>query len=224
MTKLVKLSLAAAVMVTGLVAAEKKEEVLKVSGDMTLTTDSIWRGVSGTNSTPTIQGTLNVQHKSGVYAGVWGTGSDYGTEIDLFVGYTTEVKGFGIDVGFVDMTESHPATEEWIVDASGELYLGVSKSIAKIDLGATIYQEVLNDEDSTTTFEGTVGKDFSVVYANVVGGYQVHTQDNVDDTKYYSATVGKSFESIKGDLSFTFANHTSEIDDAVYALSYTTSF
>lgn len=211
MTKLVKLSLAAAVMVTGLSASD-----YSVSGDATFATNSLWRGATGTGNTPTVQSTLNVEHKSGAYAGMWGTGTATGSEIDLYVGYATEVSGFGIDAGFVDYTTTSAETEDWTVDGSGELYVGVSKTVASIDLGATVYEEVLAD-DTATTLEGSIGKDLDVVSLSALAGYNVDTE-----AKYVSATASKSIESIKGDIALTVGQATD--GDAVYALTYTTSF
>lgn len=218
MTKMVKLSLAAAVLATGVAASD-----YSVSGDATFTSNALWRGASASGNTPTVQATLNVEHKSGVYAGMWATGLETGSEIDLYAGYATEVAGFGIDAGFVAYTTTNPAGESWTVDDCGELYVGVSKAVASIDLGATLYQEVLADE-TDTTFEASAGKDFEVAYVNATGGYVLRDNDKKDDIKYYSLTVGKSFESIKGDLSVTMTSKSSEIDDAVYAVAYTTSF
>ena len=214
--KIVKLSLAAAVLVTGLAAQE-----FKVSGDATFTSNSIWRGMTSTGNTPTVQATVNVEHESGVYAGVWGTGLATGSEIDLFVGYTKDIEGFSVDAGFVDYTTTDTAQEEWNFDGSGELYVGVSKSVIGVDLGATLYQEVLAD-DKDTVIDMTASKDFEVVYATANVG--IHLDDNSATYNYYGLSVGKAIPSIKGDVTLTIANTMSDDDDLVAAVAYTTSF
>jgi len=238
--KLIKLSIATALVASSLLASEAPKSSISVSGDVTFTSNSIWRGGSGTNNSATVQGTLGVEHESGVYAGMWGTGMSVdtsdgkakatGTEIDLFIGYATEISGISIDVGFVDMSTTQvksstdkDATEDFehTFDGSGEVYLGAGYSVAGIDLGATLYAEVLDSDSDSVIIEGTIDKDFGFAHFGVAGGY--HTED-APGQNYYSATVGKSFESINGDLSFTYADTTASSTDAVYAISYTTSF
>ena len=232
--KLMKLSIATALVASSLLASEAPKSSISVSGDMTFTSNSIWRGASGTNNSATVQGTLGVEHESGVYVGMWGTGTSDGSEIDLYLGYATEISGVSIDGGFVTYTataeDSDPKETDFehTFDGSGDIYLGAGYSVAGIDLGATIYAEVLNSDSESLILETTIGKDFTVAYVNAAYGYQNgHKAGDGEDgqlSDYYSATIGKSFESIKGDLSLTYATTTADNADAVYAISYTTSF
>jgi uncharacterized protein (TIGR02001 family) len=69
-----------------------------VSMTSTLATDYIWRGQSQTDGSPAIQGSLDVAHSSGVYAGIWASNIDSNVafpgnsggadiEVDYYVGY-----------------------------------------------------------------------------------------------------------------------------------------
>ena len=69
---------------------------LGISGNLTLTTDYVFRGLTQTNEEPAIQGGFNVEHDSGVYAGLWGSSLNFDeagvedrahVEIDYSVGY-----------------------------------------------------------------------------------------------------------------------------------------
>ncbi|MBS7806154.1 TorF family putative porin [Variovorax sp. PCZ-1] len=75
-------------------------------------TDYRFRGISQTSKKPAIQGGLDFAHKSGFYAGVWGSnvkwikdfnGATKGSlEIDLYGGYKGEIaKDLGFDVGLI---------------------------------------------------------------------------------------------------------------------------
>ncbi|MBT5186001.1 MAG: hypothetical protein HOM01_04285, partial [Kordiimonadaceae bacterium] len=61
-----------------------------ISGDVTGISDYRFRGVSMTNKDPAVQGTLSVEHKSGLYVTAWGTNiSDFNgakTEFDFMAG------------------------------------------------------------------------------------------------------------------------------------------
>jgi uncharacterized protein (TIGR02001 family) len=76
-----------------------------ISGGVTGTTDYRFRGTSQSSGDPALQGTVTVDHASGLYGGVFAsTLSDAirpgEFEIDAFVGYTREVaSGTDVDVG-----------------------------------------------------------------------------------------------------------------------------
>ena len=64
---------------------------VEVSGNVMLTTDYRFRGVSQTTRDPAIQGGFDVAHESGLYVGTWASNVQFGTdasmELDLYVGY-----------------------------------------------------------------------------------------------------------------------------------------
>ena len=76
-----------------------------ISGNATATTDYRFRGISQTNGDPALQGTVTLDHSSGLYGGVFAsTLSDNlrpgEIEVDGFVGYTREIaSGTDVDVG-----------------------------------------------------------------------------------------------------------------------------
>lgn len=76
------------------------------SANVALTSDYVFRGISQTDNDPAIQGGFDWNHGSGVYAGVWGSNIDEdflgaNLELDTYVGFSTDIGGFGIDVGFI---------------------------------------------------------------------------------------------------------------------------
>lgn len=86
-----------------------------ITGGVTLTSDYRFRGTTQTNEDPAVQATVNVNHSSGLYAGVWASSIDGGldgstpaltgygdVEIDLYGGYTkTLSSGIGFDIGLL---------------------------------------------------------------------------------------------------------------------------
>ena len=78
---------------------------LTVTGNVAMVTDYRFRGISLSNGDPAIQGAINVNHSSGLYAGVWGSNLEdsavYGSvETDFYAGWTGEVSpGLTADVG-----------------------------------------------------------------------------------------------------------------------------
>jgi uncharacterized protein (TIGR02001 family) len=86
-----------------------------VTGGVTLTSDYRFRGTTQTDGGPAVQATINVNHASGLYAGVWASTIDGGldgstpaltgygdVEVDLYGGYTKTLNGgLGFDVGLL---------------------------------------------------------------------------------------------------------------------------
>lgn len=77
------------------------------SGTVTLTTDYVFRGISQTQNDPALQGSFDVSHSSGLYAGAWASNVDFNDptdtniEIDLYAGFTNEIDKFSYDVGVI---------------------------------------------------------------------------------------------------------------------------
>ena len=78
-----------------------------VTGNVVLTTDYRFRGLSLSGGDPAIQGTINLNHSSGFYVGTWASNLEdsdvYGNmEIDVYGGWTGEVtSGLTADAGLV---------------------------------------------------------------------------------------------------------------------------
>lgn len=111
---------------------------LSFSGSAALTTDYRYRGMTQTQSDPALQGGFALTHESGVYAGVWGSNVNFGTddphlELDPYIGYATELPFAGkptLDVGLWYYGYPSASDLNWL-----ELYakLGFSDLIASGD-------------------------------------------------------------------------------------------
>ena len=131
---------------TTVLAADPKAPAqdIEISGNFGLFSDYRFRGVSQTDKDPALQGGFDLNHKSGLYIGTWGSNVDdwastsgSGMEIDLYGGFTTEIGGLGLDVGMLRyMYPSNTAnqnTTEWYVGASYSfLSYKFSKSTTKL--------------------------------------------------------------------------------------------
>jgi uncharacterized protein (TIGR02001 family) len=85
----------------------------EISGNVTMATDYIFRGISQTDNQLAIQGGLDYAHDSGFYLGTWasnidsdffnpGDGHDPQIELDLYGGYSGELaNGIGYDLGYI---------------------------------------------------------------------------------------------------------------------------
>jgi len=80
-----------------------------VTGGVTLASQYRFRGISLSDEQVALQGTINLNHQSGLYAGVWGSSIDgFGElggsnlELDLYAGYRRQVaEGVTVDAGLL---------------------------------------------------------------------------------------------------------------------------
>ena len=79
----------------------------QVSGNLGLTSDYRFRGISQSQNAPAVQGGIDYNHKSGFYIGNWNSSvsssvytNGSGVESDVYAGYKKEIyKGVTLDVG-----------------------------------------------------------------------------------------------------------------------------
>ena len=78
-----------------------------ISGNVALTTDYRFRGVSLSGGDPAIQGGIDLGHESGFYVGTWASSIDGGDafgelEVDFYAGYSKEFdNGLTVDGGLL---------------------------------------------------------------------------------------------------------------------------
>lgn len=108
MTRLyASLVLAGLVSVPGLAAAEDSPH--SFSGNVSLTSNYVFRGISQTGGDPAIQGGFDYSHSSGIYLGAWASNvgwiedfqgySSGSLELDLYGGYRGSAGPIAYDVG-----------------------------------------------------------------------------------------------------------------------------
>jgi uncharacterized protein (TIGR02001 family) len=79
----------------------------QVSGNLSLTSDYRFRGISQSQNAPAVQGGVDYAHSSGLYIGNWNSSvssqvyaNGAGVESDLYAGYKKDIyKGLTLDVG-----------------------------------------------------------------------------------------------------------------------------
>lgn len=85
---------------TGGVAVADEHEI---SGNVALTTEYRFRGISQTNRDAAIQGGFDYGHESGLYIGTWASNVSFtegGTEIDVYAGWATDLnENLSLDLG-----------------------------------------------------------------------------------------------------------------------------
>ncbi|WP_417494105.1 TorF family putative porin [Maricaulis sp.] len=99
--KLASLALAALLGSTAAATASAQD----IEGNVALTSNYIFRGVTQTDNGPAISGGFDFADESGIYAGVWGSSVDFGDdttmELDLYGGYAFTAGTWDLDFGAI---------------------------------------------------------------------------------------------------------------------------
>ena len=181
----------------------------EVTGEITVVSDYLFRGVTQTNEKPALQGGLTWEHESGFYVGTWGSSISWRSdsdpdissqvELDVFLGYAGEFgdSGVGYDVGanYYWYPGDYPAGFN-DVDTL-ELYVGLSWNV----LGAKYSYATTDlfgnpDSDGSTALDLDAGWEFDGGWS-VGAGYSrqwVSGHGGELDYDYWRVSAGKRFE------------------------------
>jgi uncharacterized protein (TIGR02001 family) len=129
----------------------------QVTGNLGLTSDYRFRGVSQTQNAPAVQGGIDYNHKSGFYVGNWNSSvsSDLytngsGVESDLYAGFKNKFLGFDLDVGSMNYFYPRATNGTSTNFDTNELYVAVGKGplTAKVSNSLSNYFGTTNSKNS----------------------------------------------------------------------------
>ncbi|MEQ8558866.1 MAG: TorF family putative porin [Henriciella sp.] len=110
------------------------------SGNVTLTSDYVFRGITQTDGAPMVQGGFDYASDS-FYVGTWASGVDFGdgtsTEIDFYGGWTPTVGVFDLDIGAIYYY--YPDAPDDPSQNFVEVYAGGSTTLGDfVEVGASV--------------------------------------------------------------------------------------
>jgi|TARA_R110002153_G_scaffold105544_14_gene244360 uncharacterized protein (TIGR02001 family) len=121
-------AVAAAALFAGNTVAGDLTDDLSLDGSLAVTSDYRFRGISQSNDDVAMQGSINLNHVSGLHAGVWGSSIDFNSvgndeatlELDYTVGYSFAVSDVAVDVGYIYYTYPNDGSND--NNDYGEIY------------------------------------------------------------------------------------------------------
>lgn len=149
-----------------------------ISANVGVFSDYRFRGITQTDTKPAIQGGFDYSHSSGFYAGNWNSSLAAGTELDFYVGYSTEVGGVGIDVGSLYYYYPNATALN-----TNEVYLGLS------------YGPLSFKTSYATTDYFDIASSKGHLYYNLSGSFPLNDKISLDVAAGYHAGKG---EQVKG--------------------------
>jgi len=116
---------------------------VELSGNIALTSDYAFRGISQTLEKAAVQGGLDIAAPAGLYAGVWSSSVNFGEdlaagpraqmELDVYGGIAPSVSGFDLDAGL--LYYAYPGAESDRNYNFLEVYAGIARTLGMFDLG-----------------------------------------------------------------------------------------
>jgi len=87
-------------------AADAAAPAFTTTGNLALTSDYVFRGISQTGGKLAIQGGFDLTKTpvNGLTAGVWASSLTSGTEVDLYANYGFKIGAVDVSVGYIDYT------------------------------------------------------------------------------------------------------------------------
>jgi uncharacterized protein (TIGR02001 family) len=183
-------------MMAGVSAAQAQ-----VTGNLGLTTDYRFRGISQTQNGLAIQGGVDYAHASGFYVGNWNSSVSSelfnrgsGIESDLYAGFKKEVaKGVTLDIGTMNYFYSKSSNPNGPAFTTNELYAGVTYGpvTGKISYALSNYFGLANS-DGTVYYQADVNYPLA---KDIVGNFHIGRTDikNHNDLDYTDIKVGATY-------------------------------
>jgi uncharacterized protein (TIGR02001 family) len=198
---------ACALAVSSAAFAPANAQELEVTGNVAITSDYAFRGLSQTLEQPAVQGGLDVAAPFGLYAGVWGSSINFGEdldgadraqmELDIYGGIAPSAGGFDFDLGL--LYYAYPGALSGLDYNFLEAYAGVAREVGPVSLGLNgAYSPDFFAASGTGVF-GSVDASVALPFAPVsvdgsVGMQAIEDNDAFGTPDYTVWSVGLSTE------------------------------
>jgi uncharacterized protein (TIGR02001 family) len=215
--KMMKKTLIAATLATASLPA-----LAEISGNVALTTDYRFRGISQTDRNPAIQGGFDWSHDSGFYLGTWGSNVDFAgsLELDYYGGYANKINdNLAFDVGAIYYDYPGGDLGGGVDPEFWEVHGGLSGDLGPVSLSGTISYSDDYFGETGKAFYYDLGASYELPAEFSLSahyGYQTIDDGSVKDDGFFSSDedsyqdwsigVSKSFMELDFDLSYIDTN------------------
>ncbi len=178
----------------------------EVSGNVSIATDYVYRGISQTSENAAIQGGFDIEADSGLYAGIWASNVNFdgSIEIDVYAGYGGSfTENVSYDIGVLHYEYPDDAQGGNPDSTFNEVYGSISA--AGFTVGVNYSPDFFFESDTATYFY----VDYELSLPNDFGLALHYGDQSIDDNALfgtpdyndYSIGLSRSFEDL--DFSLT---------------------
>lgn len=159
----------------------------EISASVDVSNLYLFRGLDLSNGSPALAGTLEYEHQSGAYAGIWSSSGDdtLGTEVNFYLGYQGAINDFSYNLSYLNYYYPQTkGTASSIVDFNdyAEVSLGLGYQDVSVSLTAPTSDDIAGDylyyllsysyQDLSLSLGVNDHEDSSSSYSHVDLGYQ----------------------------------------------------
>lgn len=221
-------SLMSAILIAGSISVAPSVVQAGVDANVGVTTNYIWRGYTQNGNIPSLSAGLDYGLDNGVYVGTWAatTGSaSNGTnyEVDLYGGFANTVGNLDYDLGYIYYAYPNQKKADF-----SEVYGSVSMAGATVGASMTVSESWDSSKTGDLYVFGSYGLDLTKE-VNLTATYGIQSYAESGAKSYSHGQLSFSYKDFslnvdkildKGDISSVNGAN----DDAVFSLSYSTSF
>lgn len=204
--------------------------VAAVEGNVGVTSNYMWRGMSQTNGAASVSGGLDWSDDSGWSAGVWTANIDWGSddqaapgsEFDIYGGYSSSYGGLDYSVSGIYYVYSRYTADYYGESNFGELLVDLSYSGIDFGLGYTFIADSESQEGDLYYY---VGKSFELT--SDLGAGVTFGQYAGDEPGEYEGHSFVQFDVSKGDFTLSAVKSNDKggyTDELQLLLSWGTTF
>lgn len=198
------------------------------TGNVTLASEYLYRGIAQTRGKPAIQGGFDYAHASGFYAGVWGSsiswindgvaGASANVEIDVYGGYKGSLGGdLGYDVGV--LTYNYPGSGKTLNGAI------LDQDTTELYAAMTWKWLTLKYSHSTTALFGWAKAGTALDKTTGSGYLELNAAYDLGDGWGINGHIGN--QKVKGYSDASYSDYklgmTKDLDFGVFGLAYSTT-
>ena len=170
----------------------------QVTGNLGLTSDYRFRGVSQTQNAPAVQGGIDYAHSSGLYVGNWNSSvssqmytNGSGVESDLYAGFKKDIyKGLTLDVGSYNYFYPRATNNTSTNFDTNELFAGLGYGPISVKYSQSLsnYFGTANSKNSQY-YQADIAQPLTYISKNLsllahVGRTEVNNNSNLNYTDY----------------------------------------
>jgi uncharacterized protein (TIGR02001 family) len=228
--KVYLISAAAVTAVLGVTVTNANDSGIAYSGNVTLTTNYIYRGITQSDDGPAVQGGFDAE-KGIFYAGTWASSVDFGDdttmEVDFYAGMRPEIGESVLDLGFIYY--AYPDSPELATGSQNffEAYAGIERTIGAVDASAKVSYspDFYGETDSSLYLEGNLSLLLTDSFS-ASAHYGVSEFDNTllnDNYSDYNVGVTKSTQGFDIDVRYFDTTGRVGADDDAFVLTISRS-
>lgn len=186
---------------------------------MGITSNYLWRGITQTDKKLGVSAGADYNHQSGFYAGTWLSNVDFNDdtdlELDMYSGYSTQIKGADVDFGYIYYGYQGGKDNHF-----SEAYIKVSFDGLNLGISTLVDSQWEDNFSELTYFEGNYTFELpkNLSFGLHAGFYDLNDARNYRD-------FGIALSHISGlSLMVTTLDGNQALEDELISISYNRSF